>query len=217
MTTWSQFRTQIKRTVLKDTSTTSPKHSNDALLDAFVWACNTFCEHTALASSVTHTGFSGDQLSLPDDIYESLESAGIVVVRNGSDDPVYLKPIRYSDRSSGEGFYVWGNEIRLTDEAEADSEVEILYFAYYPAPAADNDVLTIPKWAEGALAFLTGAYVLIGSATAAAAIDQFDSEDDKGNPEHNPHRSQSTWMMKQYHMMINQHPRQDRENFFLGD
>lgn len=217
MTTWQELRTQIRRTILKDTAGT--RYDDSVMLDSFTWACQTLCEHTALATSVTYTGATATEYDLPGDVYEKLDVAGAVILTEEST-PKYLNPVRYDEglgsgyETSTAGFYTYGEKLYLT-EAPEDTEAEILvrYFAYYPVPAV-TDVLLIPRWAESAISFLTAAYALMSYMTSFAAINQWKEDPEKGVPEQNALRAQSDWLIKQYNTVIARHNRQDRENYF---
>ena len=229
MTTWTSFRQQVRRTVLGDVPVpgADPRYTDEMILDAFGWAIDTFAEHTAFATGVSYTGVTVTEYDIPENLYESLDVSGLVTLVAGSNIQ-YLEPVRYTPEimnlgtgiwESDQGFYIWNNKINLTftPTSDSDNQLNILYFAYYPRPVLGSDVLQIPRWAEGALAFLTGAYTLMSTAVGSAQIDRWKQSPDRGEPEDNALRKQSDWMMKQYEIMINQHNRQDRENFFRRD
>lgn len=221
MTTWSEFRTSLRRTVLQDVSEPFVL-SNEVLLDAFVWATQTFCEHTALATGVTYTGATATEYTLPGDVYGTIDITGAVsLTQNGK--IAYLNPSRiisndyqtYSPYTAKAAFYTRGDKLCLTEApTDANAILQVDYFTYYPTPSSAEAVLTIPRWAEGALAYLSGAYALLSLAVQSANIRQWLEEPERGSPESNSLRVQSDWMIKKYQQMISVHPKQDRENFF---
>jgi len=227
MTTWGEFRNQIRRTFLRDDvpdeGTGEYRFGNDELRDYMGWAQDTFAIHTALVKSITyndtlHQMVSETAFALPDDLYtgEPLDVTGRVKVVTGSR-IYYLDPIRYSDAVpyvEAQGFYTMGDTLKLTKPAGDGAELVVDYFAFYPRPIDDDDLILLPRWSEPAIGYLVAAHALNGIALQTANIRRWSAQPDTGNPEHNPVRDQSQWFFKQYDNEILRHPVQDRTNHF---
>lgn len=221
MTTWAQFRTQIRRTMLKDENATRYRWADVVLLDAINWSMDTFCSHTAVATGVEYTASGVGPYVLPDNTYENIEQSGQVYTRLSSTniyDYDYLNPVRYTegmDFTSDKGFYEWPEgQLYLLRDPGATAIVGVRYFAYYNHVVLDSDVLPVPRWALNALAYLTAAYALTGDAVKSANIRQWAESPEKGTPEDNSLRKQQDYFFERYECEINRYPRQDRENQF---
>lgn len=217
MATWGDLLTQVRRSVLQDTSAT-PTYSDDVLLDTYTWAMHALCEHTALPKSVA---FDPAQASntLPDDVYDPVDSSGVVTLTDADGNISVLEPMAYASGPYDEelGYYVWGNDLVLSVAPEDGSTLDVRYFAYYPEPALSSDTtfeLLLPKWAVSAVAMLMGAYALSSTGVRGSKIEQFRQQPDKGNPSDNANREQADWMIRQYDKIISRHRRQDRETYF---
>jgi hypothetical protein len=209
---WGVLREQARRTILKDVSIGVTKISNESLLDSLRWALSTLCDHTAAASGVTFTDTTVLEYALPGNLYEPLETSGIVTL-SLSGTVSYLNPVRVTE-SATDGYYVWGDQIVLTSLPSSGSTLNIKYFADYISPINDEDLVYIPQWAEGPVALLLGAYALTGFAVNSSQISQWKEKPEAGQPEHNALRAQANWMIEQYDIWISRYPRQQRQQFY---
>jgi hypothetical protein len=234
--TWEAFRNTVRRTILRDSDPNAiePDWSDELLRDATRWALNTFCSHTALFQSARYdkntVKIPGDSpvyydmttdtdFVLPLDVFEDVEISALVCVTNGTEryyiDPLNHTP-RVSPRSNPQGFRLLpGNTIRIENVVlTADTQLTIDYFAYYPSPEVDGDLLLIPRWAETALAYLVGAHCMSSAAVSSANINQWKNREDSGTPEHNAFRVMQDQFLKLYERELARYPLQERLQMF---
>lgn len=211
MPTWGDYRTQLRRSVLADVNKIT--WTDDALLDYCSWALDTFSAHTALATSVEYTGVD-QTVALPDNVCDSIESAGLVYLTTSGGSATYLPPWDYDLDYRSTTFREWpDHSLTFSESLPATATLHVDYYAFYPRPESTSDLLLIPRWAEGALGFLIAAYAMTGVSTTSGNIRQWNGDDDSGNPEHNPLlRLQNQFFMK-YESEIARRQRQDRINF----
>jgi hypothetical protein len=232
MVTWAAYRDQIRRSVLNDTENAT--WTDEQLHDCMVWGIHTFCAHTALPKELTIAAGSlnaqGDPydlandliFDLPDDLYDNFDVTGAASILKPSGERIKFDPATRTrgmspDRQSTPGFFVYMNQLRLSEVVGEENELVLRYFAYYPTPElADVETtdLTIPRWAEKPVATLVGSYALEWVSVQSANIDRWKDKTDSGNPEHNALRKQAEYMMTQYERMLLKYPPQDRENFY---
>lgn len=211
---WGTFRTQIRRSVLEDVLETTWA-DDDILADLCGWALDTFCAHTAVPTSVTYTGLTGNSLELPADVYGDFESTGYVYFRDATSVSL-VKAARLLDFEDTDvlTYSVWGSTLQFSDGIPDDTDVVLRYFALYPHPLADSDELVIPAWAYNAVAHLIGALALTAKGVSSAGIDRWKGQEDKGSPEDNALRAQQVHLFKVYEQELARHPRQIRENSY---
>lgn len=233
---WGSFRETIRRSILKDNvadeDTGEYRWSDEEILDAALWALDTFAQHTAVASGTSYEG-DGSALAfaLPSNLFDSerFDDTGEVAV-NWADafgTPEYLDPIRSSPLLNirdqyNYGFYTSVNDpydlhLRLKRIPAPGEMIDVAYYAYYDRPTNDNSVVNIPRWAEGAVSFLVGAYALSGSSLKTSFIRQWGARPDTGNPEHNPVREQQAALLKMYEYELLKHPLQQRKTTYRRD
>lgn len=229
MTTWGAFRDRLRRSFLKDEDTGEPdwedSWSDEQLLDAFVLAQPRFAEHTALPktaqwSSATEKSpsvyydLSVDRtFTLPTDAFDDVGYSGRLVILRGnliipllsSANAYYTDPYKTSGT-----FRVFGDSLIVTADLESTDILQLEYFAYYPDPVLDADVLKIPRWAETAVSYLTAAHAMTVTSVRAAATGEFRSKGEPGVPEQNSWRSQQKWMLDMYEREVAKHPAQSR-------
>jgi len=125
---WSDYRTYIRRSILKDTATgANRKWSDDQLRDMLWWALDTFCVHTAAFTSAEILPVV-DTLAydLPDNLFESPEVAGAVYAVS-SDSRVYYKPMFRQAVDDTYAFYVTGNNSQINFLEVPEQDVQVLY------------------------------------------------------------------------------------------
>lgn len=210
---WGDYRTVIQRTILHDTAQTV--WQDDLLLDCIGWALDAFCVHTAQPTSVVYDP-AQQQNALPADIFASMEDTAALYLINTS--RVYLveplQPLNY-ENTRDLSYAAYGNGFTLTQTPPDSSTLQLFYFAYYPHPVSDDDLITIPQWAYNAVAHLVGSYAHTSVAVQSAGIDRFkDKRTDSGSPEDNALRAQQKWMFQVYENELARFPNQNRENYY---
>ena len=213
MVAWSDFRTHIKRSVLKDIAST-PTWSNDVLLDCLGWALDMFCAHTAVVTSTVVEPVS-DQTAyaLPLNLFESPEAAGAVYTISGST-RLYMKPwFYYPETDPSEAYWVEDDNIVFAEVPASD--VYLRYYAYWTKPVDDDDEITLPRWALPAIANLVGWFAMSPESRATSNLKNFAEDPEKGTPLDNANTQQQNQYMKIYQQIIFYHHPQNRA-LFLG-
>lgn len=213
--TWGEFKTSVRRTFLK-IDLAGITWSDDLLSDAVGFALDGLCVHTALAKTVTYEG-DGEtyQFELPTDVFVSPEQAGLVMVQDGTTlARTYLKPA-YSTYNVGAtddiAFNVWPEDTLETGVPPPLGTALILrYYAYYPHPTADDDLLTIPLWAYGAMMYSTALHALTSRSLEEAENAADKVAPDRGQPENNSLRQLQKWWIQMYDRELGQYPKQNR-------
>lgn len=209
---WATFREQVRRSVLKDPNRIT--WTDDQLRDICWWALDTFCAHTAVATSVTYDA-TGTTYALPDNQFESLEEAGLVYTIDSANTRTYLPPFFLaSEAPSLISYEEFPKGTLLLSDTPNDATLVVRYFAYYNHPYADDDTIDVPAWGIPALSFLIGAHAMSSVAVNAGNIRQWNSKTDSGNPEHNPLQSLQRHFLQLYENEINRFPRQERQNLW---
>lgn len=212
--TWADYRTTIRRSILKDPSAST--WSNDVLADICKWAQDTFCAHTALPTSFIYTS-AQQEMTLPDNVFSDVETTGkLYFLPSDGSESVYLVPSLSLGSNQDDinlAFSVWGDTISLNAVPDAGT-MKLLYFTFYPAPTGDSSLILIPRWALHAVAHLIGALAMTPEAVQSAEIDRWKDRSDSGYPDDNALRSQQQWMLKVYQNELDRFRRQDRENYY---
>jgi hypothetical protein len=212
--TWGEFRTQIRRSILRDDDT-KQKWSNDLLRDCVGFALDAFCAHTAQATATSYTPADGtDAFTLPDNVYASLEDSALVFIEGATSQPQYLLPVfltpGVSTKTVG-GFYVWPRQaLNLTQPLSNGEVLKVFYYAYYNHPVADSDLIDLPSWGYTAVAYLTASYALSNRASQEAMLSQYDTKKDSGTPDTLAVKTIQEWYLKTYETELSRHPRQQR-------
>lgn len=211
---WADFRTQIRRSILKDSG--KAIWSDDTLLlDLCGWALDTLCAHTAAVSSVTMPAPVSTSFALPDNLFSDLETTGLVYLQ-ATDCTRRLRPSLYGQSEEGcITFNVWNGAITFSETLPTSEDLIIRYFASYPHPVLDSDLITAPAWALGPLAHLIGALALTSESIASAEVNQWKGKKDSGTPEDNALRIQQSHLLDFYERELARYPRQRREGFWV--
>lgn len=208
MITWGDYRTQLRRSVLKDA--TSVTWSNEVLSDLVGWALDTFCAHTAVATGVTYSAVTGTSITAPSNVFGDLEATGLLYLQTT---PVQIiESQRFADQAASGSTYfysVWGNSIVFNSAPNGD--ITLRYFAYYDHPVLDADLMPCPQWALTPLNYLIGALALTSVGVQSANISQWD---EKGNEENNALRAQQRYLMGLYEDALRRVTPQDKKNFY---
>lgn len=215
--TWADLRNQARR-LLTDTTLGKYKWSDEQMLDFVAWSLDALCSHTALVTATVYVADGDtDNFELPDNIYEPIEKTGSVYLDDGTS-VKYLNPIRLNRRNVVfDGYYeLPTGTLNLIRSPAIDDLVTVQYFAYYPHPVSDSDLMLSPTWATSALAFRIAAYGHASKASKTANIRQWGQKPDTGNPEDNPLMDQSRYYFIQWEKELYNAPRQERENYFYN-
>jgi hypothetical protein len=215
MLTWATLRAQIRR-LLKDEDPARYRYPDVQLLDCIAWTLDSLCSHTAI---VTATSFTVDsdttQVLLPDNVYEPIDRSGAVHFSDGSTNK-YVNPVRSTRQTEARsGYYLQpANTINLIQSPAGDGTLHVSYFAYYPHPIQDADIVMIPTWATAACVLRSAAYAIAPYAYRSANVRQWNSKDDSGNPEHNPLEEMARSFIAGWEAELRNYPVQQRENYF---
>jgi hypothetical protein len=221
--TWADYKTQLRGSVLKDPDSTVIEDAD--LLNVVNWAMDIFAAHTAVPSIATLDLVDDETLQyvLPDDMFEPVDIAGRVYIKDADSKITYLKPINEVPgltvrNNKGNGFYIWPDTtLNLLEELDPTDILKIAYFAYYPPLADDDDEIAVPRWSYPALNYLISALALTGSGIQSANISQWKDRQDSGQPENNALRVHIDHLWKQYYNAIARREPQDRTNFNFGE
>lgn len=216
---WSDLKAQIRRLLVDPFPTVSgtPRWSDQQLLDFIAWSLDALCSHTAIASA---SGFTCDGtntvFTVPDNAYERIDLSGAVYVDDGAGGLSYLNPVRYNMRSLAmKGYYLQpDNTIHLIQTPTSASTLTVEYFAYYPHPIQDSDLVLTPSWATPALCYRVAAHAMSPLGGKSANIRQWGQKPDTGNPEDNSLQHQSEWYFQLYEQELLKAPRQERQSFY---
>lgn len=226
---WSTFRDVIRRSILADTNALN--WSNEQLADYIGWALDRFALHTALPKEIAFNAATEKSegvfynmsvdttFIMPDDVFEDLTISGMIYVTDAYGKRQYIDPINRTDgvtpmNRNGQYFETWGDKLLFTQPVGASSSITVRYFAMYPMPRLDTDILNLPRWAYVAIAHLVGYYALTAPAIDSANIDRWKDRNDSGQPETNALAQQQRQMLSVYERLLENYPRQDRDNFF---
>lgn len=220
MTDWGTFRTQLRRSILKDTDPTPTKQTwQDAMLVDFTnWALDIFASHTAVATATSFDASADLVYTLPSHLYDGDDfyQTGVVYYKDSTHTPVYLQPSSSPDYLNPQkGEYSFTNrDVRLNVAPGSGYTLYVCYFAYYTHVASDTDLIGVPRWAEWALANLIGAAAMSGPSTQFSAINQWKTKSDSGTPETNSMIYQQNQFIALYERELARVARQDRANFW---
>jgi len=101
--------------------------------------------------------------------------------------------------------------LSLSKAPDSGDVVTVYYRGFWTKPANPTDdgfVLTIPRYLVHAVALYAAAYALMPGAVQTAAIRQFNTKVDSGNPEHNPVAERVTFLLRLFNAEMSRHPRQ---------
>lgn len=185
------------------------------LRDIVWWALDTLCSHTAAVSSCTLTG-DGETTSftLPDNLYLPVETAGAVYTQTNNLDH-YFVPARSSIMEMP--CYQFVNRpprnLRFMEAPRSGQIITVEYYAYYPHPYLDTDMIEAPSWSLPALSYLIAAHAMTTQEMSVSNIRQFVDQEDRGGPEDNPFLQQHKFFMGLYDKELSRYPYQKRELF----
>jgi hypothetical protein len=81
------------------------------------------------------------------------------------------------------------------------NDLDLYYSAYWTKPTEntdENDDLEPPDFLVTAMTFYGAAYLITPSAVSITEIRQFNQKQDSGNPEHNPMKKATDWLMSKF-------------------
>jgi hypothetical protein len=181
------------------------------LLTATSWAFNDLCAHTPHIANVTIDGTTiNPDTELPyvmgtDKVFKLVLRPHKNIYDMGT------AAVFVDDVLVTEG-YAWDADEYLVLEAAPTINVALRYYAYYPHPVDDADLLTIPQWAESIVRYRAASHAAIALAFDTANIRQFNTKRDSGTPEHNPLLDQQQWLESMYRLLLEQYAKLEREN-----
>lgn len=216
MPTWATIKDQARR-LLKDTTPNEDtglyKWSDTELLDFIGWSLDALCTHTAIATA-TSFEVNGQSYDLPDNIYETIERSGAVYTDDGVTKH-YLNPVRFNKIPVAQtGYYINPGNILYLVQEPTDTNLTVLYFAYYPHPSQDSDELLTPTWATSALVYRMAAYAMMPFAARSSNIRQWGRYPDTGKPTDNPLQNQAWNFLEMWEKELSNYPVQQRENYW---
>jgi hypothetical protein len=237
MTTWAAFRNTMRQTMLADLE--EANFTDEVLLDCYTFALDTLCSHTALPKSIEFSDSTvkatvpstvfydmsvDTAFQMPTDMFEPLDVSGQIQIANATGKVSYPDPVKRTrglspyKTMSVPGYWIWPEFIlNLTEPAGPGGVLSVDYFAYYPYPSLDADVLPHPRWANTAMQYLAAAHALSSYSVQSASIDRFKDKYDSGNPEQNSLRVQQKHFLEMYERELARRPSQDRTNFFRSE
>ncbi len=213
MLTWGQFLEIITHNLEEIGIEYVGDSVDPALLDMYaraaLWALDLFAiEHTAIESRLEVTVEENDVISMPED---EISIRGIYSV----DDGMWLRPFMASPEQDGtESWMIWyewphGNVHTLG----VSGDLVVDYYAYHPRfdGLDENAQITVPRWAEPAIVWLTMANILVPSTVLGASTSQYKTRIESGNPEDNPLLQQVKFFISSYEWILSKHSPQVRE------
>ena len=160
-----------------------------------------------------------EQLVVPDDV---VKVGPIMLVGGGSLrtllTPMSLEPgIEFGDLVSGSGstqFYEWPEgTINFLTPLGSGQTLRVHYWAHYPLPANDDDLVPIMRWLETPVVWLMQTYAILKPAFQASRLGQFKVRDESGKPTDNPLLEHYRFCRRQYELLMASHPAQDRSGW----
>lgn len=209
---WGTLKLQIRRLLVDPAG---KRWTDEQLLDFVAWSLDTLCAHTAIA---TATSFTCDGTTkafpVPDNTYEKLDVAGALYLDDGCS-LTYLNPVHFNLReTSHRGYFLLPeSQINLINLPSSSDTLVVEYFAYYPHPVLDSDLILAPSWAMAALNYRVAAHAFSPLGGKSANIRQWGQKPDTGKPTDNPLQDQSSWYFSLYDQELLQYPRQERHNY----
>lgn len=200
--TWEALKSRIGNKAV-DPSLTK---ATDIYLDAGNDALLAFASHhTPLTKSCALTPDSSTKLfPLPEDAIEGNAVYGVLY------DGVWLPPIEMvpGERPAEEMGYILRpmGMIEFSIAPTTGRTLTLYYNAYYPAIEDDESLITVPGWAQEAVAFYAAARVVEIDAGKQARLGNYKDKQDSGKPTDNPLLELSAYYIKQYWQILAQHP-----------
>jgi len=198
MTTWADLLADL-RVDLKDTSTTSPRWSDDAL---FLWtrdAIRDYSMHLPITGKRAELSISGDSYPLPTDYLkvERVESPTGRFLEERGDRP----GVRYYDPSMPYRFYIIRTNLYLDGPIVEGDDVQLTYTArhYVPIDTDDATTLTIPSDDEELIRLYVKAKAAEQFRTQQATLDRFKPA---GSRDDNPMYPEAEALMSEYRRKV---------------
>lgn len=199
-TVWAALRAQILMKLPSDR-----KFTEGELLVAIATALKAFAAaHTGYASVSTYPADGVTvEFPLPDNNIGTEDAVVGVMVGPAWMRRAYVWP---SDALEARNTYLlWpGGTIRFPVPPSKD--LTVYYVAFYPSPETDDSVITVPSWAEEALAYYAAAKLLERIAAKTAQLGAFKSRKEAGDPEDNPILRLVEHYYRRYKSILAAHP-----------
>jgi len=220
--TWGTYRTKLRRQFLSDTQVdiTKQKWGDEVLLDLLHDALDTFCAHTAVATSISYDAESAVSYELPGNVYSPITTTGMVYWDKDNINPQYLSPVSVKGRSLTPpvGYFSEHPEGTLLTNADSPAgtgyTLFLHYFAYYNHPLSDADTVDVPTWALKALSYDIAANALTSFAMKESNIAQWRAQPEKGAQESHSLAKQQAALFKIYEQELARRLRQNRTTYW---
>ena len=204
MLTWGDLRKMVLLEVGEDVLPDNGLQSINAALRtlALHWA------HSTIWNATVTTG----ALLLP---YDYLQMHAVRAVTGGKM-MVNYKSIP-DDTGAGMGWYDCPHGTLQFPAYRGD--VQVFHYAYYPeitANTGDSEIIPVPMWSTKGLLIMASAYLLFPEVVSDAALNQFNTRLDSGNPEDIPLLVTIKFLRAQYLEELRMWPKQDRQ-LYIGN
>ena len=220
--TWGTYRTKLRRQFLSDTQALPAKQKwvDEVLLDLLHDALDTFCAHTAVATSVSYDAETAVEFTLPGNVYSPIMTTGMVYWDKDNIEPEYLSPVSVTGRSLTPPVGYFSEHPAGTLLTNADNPagsgytLYLHYFAYYNHPISDEATIDVPTWALKALGYDIAANALTSFAMKEANIGQWRAQPEKGSQESHSLAKQQMQLFKIYEQELSRRLRQNRATYW---
>ena len=204
---WDTFRDNHLRVFLDDTG--EGDWTDAELLIYCTWALDDFTQHLPRERTESLAADTSS-FSLPDDFFK----VNLVEWQRTDYYRKFLEQITrrpgwefpstsVDDDSYPVGFWIEDDTLYLG--RTCDVAFTLHYYAYWPVPSVDADVITVPRWARQALVFYTAAMALSRKSIAFAKIRQWNTRIDSGRPTDEPLMPEVEFLLRQYQEIIDKH------------
>jgi hypothetical protein len=198
MTTYDEIHQRILR-ALNDAS--GKTYDDSLVYDGIVAAHDAILPWVPKqAMSILTTGSDGISIILPSDLYEVMAlfypTAGVFIPRAN-----LVAFTRRSQDYANDWIEYPSGQLTLSVEIDQSEELKLYYLAYWPAPANESDtsyVIQVPREAHQGMIYYACSHCLVPRAVNSASIRQFNQRVDSGNPEDNPLKAESEWMLNRF-------------------
>ncbi len=160
--------------------------TSDDLINAIVLASDAILAK-CYKGSVASVNAGDTELTFPEDLFEIEGIYDISDAKWMSRLDFYAGQSQMTQSESANSFipYPYGT-ITFTNEI-AEEGASVYYSAMWARPATDTDTLEFPEYANLCVALFAASIMMQAKAGSSAAIRQYGTKVDSGNPEHLPH------------------------------
>jgi len=191
MTTWGSFKMELGRKVYDLDADKYPEAALAGINDALRFIAAT---HTGLPSIFEFEAVGESTFPLPEVI------ARVIRVTDA-----YNNELEEQVNLGVNGYLIWGPSIIVYPTPRTD--LKVYAECYYNEITGDADVLNVPQWMLEPLKLYAASRILDDPGCQFALLNQFKTRVDSGNPEQMPLNIMAAHYMKQFHELLNRHPR----------